>query len=160
MKAIKNKTVVLITVLVVVLLCVVLLATKCGKQEGDEGKGHSGSNEPEKEVIIDDKEDENGLTVGTPEDADKEQEENKVDFVSPQGTSDSTNNKNNTNSNDSTSNSSDIKDKTDKNENNKNETDKDETDKDETDTDKTEEDKNSGDLNGENDSTGQYGDFF
>lgn len=160
MKAIKNKMVVLITVLVVVLLCVVLLVTKCGKQEGDEGKGHSGSNESEKEVIFDDKEDENGLTVGTPEDADKEQEENKVDFVSPQGTSDSTNNKNNTNSNDSTSNSSDIKDKTDKNENNKNETDKDETDKDETDTDKTEEDKNSGDLNGENDSTGQYGDFF
>ena len=150
MKAIKNKTVVLITVLVVVLLCVVLLATKCGKQEGDEGKGHSGSNEPEKEVIIDDKEDENGLTVGTPEDADKEQEENKVDFVSPQGTSDSTNNKNNTNSNDSTNNSNDIKDKADK----------DETDKDETDKDKTEEDKNTGDLNEENDSTGQYGDFF
>lgn len=146
MKAIKNKTVVLITVLVVLLLCVVLLATKCGKQEGDEGKGHSGSNESEKEVIFDDKEDENGLTVGTPEDADKEQEENKVDFVSPQGTSDSTNNKNNTNSN----NSSDIKDKTDK----------DKTDKDETDKDKTEEDKNSGDLNEENDSTGQYGDFF
>lgn len=150
MKAIKNKTVVLITVLVVVLLCVVLLATKCGKQEGDEGKGYSGSNEPEKEVIIDDKEDENGLTVGTPEDADKEQEENKVDFVSPQGTSDSTNNKNNTNSNDSTNNSNDIKDKADK----------DETDKDETDKDKTEEDKNTGDLNEENDSTGQYGDFF
>ena len=146
MKAIKNKMVVLITVLVVILLCVVLLATKCGKQEGDEGKGHSGSNESEKEVIFDDKEDENGLTVGTPEDADKEQEENKVDFVSPQGTSDSTNNKNNTNSN----NSSDIKDKTDK----------DKTDKDETDKDKTEEDKNSGDLNEENDSTGQYGDFF
>ncbi len=132
MKAIKNKTVVIITVIAVVLLCVVLLLVKCGKQEVDEGKGHSGLNEPEKEVITDDKEDENGLTVGTSEDADKEQEENKVEFVSPQGTSDSANNKNN-----------------------KNETDKDETDKD-----RTEEDKNTGDLNEENDSTGQYGDFF
>ena len=150
MKAIKNKTVVLITVLVVVLLCVALLLVKCGKQEGDEGKEHTGSNEPKNETIIDDKEDENGLTVGTPEDADKEQEENKIDFVNPQGTLGTDDNKNDTNSNDSTNNSSDIKDKTDKDENNKNDTDKNE----------TEDDKNTGDLNEENDSKGQYGDFF
>ena len=88
MKEIKNKTVVIVTAFIAVVLIIVLLLTQCGKKGTDKEKEQSGSKEPGKEVIIDEKEDEAGLTVGTPEDADKEQGNNQVEFVGPENTSD------------------------------------------------------------------------
>lgn len=152
MKEIKNKTVVIVTAFIAVVLIIVLLLTQCGKKGTDKEKEQSGSKEPGKEVIIDEKEDEAGLTVGTPEDADKEQGNNQVEFVGPENTSDGKTNANGTGNTDA---EGDTGNKTEKDETQKNENDDDKTDED-----KTDKDKDTGNLDEEKDSTGQYGEFF
>lgn len=139
MKEIKNKTVVIVTAFIAVVLIIILMLTQCGKNETDKEKEQSGSKEPGKEVIIDEKEDENGLMVGTPEDADKEQENNQVEFIGP-GNADGTDKVNDGGT--------------------ENKVENDETKKDESDKDKTDGDKDTGNLGEEKDSTGQYGEFF
>jgi len=151
MKEIKNKTVVIVIALVVVVLIGVLLLTQCGKEETGREKEQSGSKEPGKEFIIDEKEDKDGLTVGTPEDADKEQQNNQVEFVGPGNASDdNSDGKTNANGADNTDVDGGIEDKTEK----------DEIQKDESNEDNADEDKDTGNLDEEKDSTGQYGEFF
>ena len=150
MKEIKNKTVVVVIAFIAVVLVIALLLTRCVNKESDKEKEQSGSKEPGKEVIIDEKESEDGLTVETAEDADKVQDSNQVKFIGPENASDG---KTNADGTGNTNSEGDAGNKTEKDETQKDESDK-------TDEDKTDKDEDTGNLDEDKDSTSQYGEFF
>ena len=145
MQNIKNKKILWIIGAILVVLVLVLLLSQCGKDDAGNQKDTGG------EIIVDEKESEDGLDIVDSEDADRESEEDAVEFVNPDGSTNGTGNNEEQDGNKTVNDQPDN----DKNENNK-DNDKDK-DKEKTDNFTEKED---GNLNEESDNKTGYSDFF
>ena len=147
MQNIKNKKILWIIGAILVVLVLVLLLSQCGKDDAGNQKDTGG------EIIVDEKESEDGLDIVDPEDADRESEEDAVGFVNPDGSTSGTGSDEEEDGN---------KTDNDQSDNDKNEDNKDSDNDNDKENDKTDNftEKEDGNLNEESDNKTGYSDFF